>query len=89
MRLKSKSKSLLILPVILFAVSCNTLKEPNVDICIVVSPTVLHCIPVDPEKPEYEIESKDSIGYFCASPNDYGQVKKHHDELHRRLKEKP
>jgi hypothetical protein len=81
----SKKRNLLIVLVALSAISCNTLKEPSVDICVVLDRSTLHCIPTDERNPEYQISISDSLGYFCASPRDYGSIKKHHDELHKRL----
>ena len=83
----SKRRVLLMLLVTLFVTSCETLNEPKVDICILMDNS-LHCIPVDETKDDYEIPISDGMGYFCTSPNDFGEMRKHHKELHTRLEDK-
>jgi hypothetical protein len=66
---------------------CNTLGEPDADVCVIVDNLLAHCIPVKGGK-EYDLLLSDMVGYMAVSPDDYGKIKKHHDELHKKLKGK-
>lgn len=62
----------------------SCLKEPSVDFCVVLHDKNLHCFPSDKKIKEYEIE--ESVGYICVSPDHYGEIKKHHQDLHDEIK---
>lgn len=81
-------RQLVILLTALLTSSCISLREPDVYLCAIVNNEVAQCIPTNRNNPEFDINLADMLGFICASPDDYGSIKKHHDELHKRLKDK-
>ena len=81
-------KLLAILFTALLTSSCITLTEPDIYMCSIVNNDLAMCVPSNMSKPEYDIPVNDMLGFICVSPNDFGFIKKHHSELHKRLKDK-
>jgi hypothetical protein len=48
---------------------------------------VAQCVPSNKKNPEYDLKISDMLGFICASPNDFSEIKKHHSELHKRLED--
>lgn len=59
------------------------LKEPEIYFCVYTG-YELECISTH-DKPDYSRSL--SVGDICTSPKDFGEVKKHHEALHRKIKE--
>lgn len=57
------------------------LSPPVVDFCGVYSSQSAECVPTDPEKPEYDIETTNMLGYQCLSAEDFSKVKKYVNRL--------
>jgi len=70
--------SFLLLITLLF--SCKHPGEPKVDLCQYEGDTI-HCYPKNqPDKQEYDRALK--MGDIVISIKDYGEIKKHHEDLH-------
>lgn len=50
---------------------------PPIDVCTIVNRNVALCVPNMPEKPEYDKDTVQMIGYQCMSPDDTGKIKKY------------
>lgn len=76
----------LLLAILFVAISCKEV-EPEVDFCTPLSEPSFGCIPIDKSNPEYKVEYKKALteGFICVSSKDFGELKKHHNELHERL----
>lgn len=59
--------------------------EPKVDFCVVIDAERLHCFPHDKEKPEYNKLISECLGCQVVTAKEFGEMKKHHKELHIEL----
>lgn len=67
--------------------SCVTLNEPDIYMCAIVNGEFAQCVPSNKKNPEFDLKISEMLGFICASPNDFGAIKKHHSELHKRLED--
>lgn len=86
MKRKEFAKLAVILSMALSISSCKD--EPDIYMCAMVSDTTAQCIPSDKTKKEFDMPIKDMLGYICVSPDHFGEIKKHHNDLHKQLDKK-
>lgn len=75
---------LVIFSVVFFLLGCKD-DEPQVDFCVIESQEQLHCFPADSKKEEYKRAIKDCIGCMAVTASEFGEMKKHHSEIHTEL----
>jgi len=75
-------KTLLTLLVSLLILSSCKTTEPKLDPCVFLG-DIGHCFPINQEKEEYERPIE--IGDYFITPEEYGEIVKHHNRLHKEL----
>ena len=63
--------------------SCDRKNEPDIAFCVYQGEGHGHCIPVRPNKKEYDREIE--VGDFFMSREDVSKSLDHHEDLHLRL----
>lgn len=84
MKRKSAYAKLAVISLTALLTSCKD-KEPDIYMCAIVNGTVAQCVPSNKSKPEYDINVVDMLGFICVSPEGFGAIKKHHENLHKEL----
>ena len=85
MRIMKDLKKLIgVLILVCFSFGCG-MKPPQPDFCALYSPTNAECNPTKPDKPVYELETIDMLGYQCISPIDFKDIKVFLKEVTRQL----
>lgn len=60
------------------------IEEPRLEqICVVIDGVVADC--QTPEQKHFDLPVASMIGWACVRPSDFGQVKSHHEILHREI----
>lgn len=72
-----------LIPTLLISTGCSN--PPSPDLCTIVNFRTAQCTPTSPNKEEYDLRTRDMLGYTCLSPDDQGDVKKYIKDLLRRL----
>lgn len=63
----------------------SCLNEPEIYFCVYTGSQDLECIWTN-DKPDFSRPL--SVGDICTSPKNFGEVKKHHEALHRKINER-
>ena len=71
----------------LLTTSCK-ITEPDIYLCAIVNDNKATCFPSKKSKPEFDMSVTAMTGFICASPDDFGAIKKHHSELHKAIDKK-
>ena len=70
----------------LFLIGCRV--EPKIEVCTLLDTEDSYCFELKEGGAERWEKITNMLGWECVSPNDYGELKKHHKTLHIKLDEK-